>query len=97
VVSSAECDYQRNLANSIELMHVLASDPAHSAHNVALFNRWLERYGDLAVTAARNLQPIWSLPKVKVAQFEDAYASAVERMKTIASQLGLQLPASISR
>ncbi len=97
VVSSAECDYQRNLANSIELIHMLVSDATHSAHNTALFNGWLKTYGDLAVIAAKNLQPIWSLPHVKVAQFEGAYASAVERMQTIASQLGLQLPASISR
>ncbi|GAC1355511.1 MAG: aromatic/alkene monooxygenase hydroxylase subunit beta [Variovorax sp.] len=97
VVSSAECDYQRNLANSIELMHMLVSDPAHSAHNVALFNGWLKTYGDLAVTAAKNLQPIWSLPHNKVANFEGAYASAVERIQTIATQLGLQLPASVSR
>lgn len=97
VVSSAECDYQRNLANAVELLHMLASDAEHSAHNVALFNGWLTSYGDLAVHAAKNLQPIWSLPYTKVAQFEGAYASAVERMQTIASQLGLQLPASISR
>src|SRR5258706_399066 len=69
----------------------------NSAHNTALFNGWLKTYGDLAVIAAKNLQPIWSLPHVKVAQFEGAYASAVERMQTIANQLGLQLPASISR
>ncbi|MDE1947603.1 MAG: toluene hydroxylase [Burkholderiales bacterium] len=97
VVSSAECDYQRNLANSIELMHMLVSDPAHAAHNTGLFNGWLKHYGDLAALAARNLQPIWSLPKTKVAQFEDAYASAVERMQAITGQLGLALPASISR
>ena len=96
VVSSAEGDYQRNLANTVELLHMLVSDPQHSAHNTALFNGWLRQYGDLAVTAAKNLQPIWSLPHVKVAQFQDAYATAVDRMKNIASQLGLKLPASVS-
>lgn len=96
VVSAAEGDYQRNLANTVELLHMLVSDATHSAHNVALFNGWLARYGDMAVKAVRHLQPIWSLPHAKVVQFESAYSSAVERMRSIASQLGLQLPASIS-
>ena len=96
VVSSAEGDYHRNLANTIELLHMLVSDSAHSAHNIGLFNSWLHSYGDLAVNAAKNLQPIWSLPHVKVAQFTNAYAASVDRMKNIANQLGLKLPASIT-
>ena len=87
VVSSAEGDYQRNLANTVELVHMLVSDPAHSAHNTALFNSWLEKYGDLAVKAAKNLQPIWSMPHHKMVQFSDAFASAVSRMQNIATQV----------
>jgi len=96
VVSSAEGDYQRNLANTVEMLHMLVSDSAHSAHNTALFNGWLKTYGDLAVKAAKNLQPIWSLPTVKVAKFADAYGAATERMRNIANQLGLALPASVT-
>lgn len=96
VVSSAEGDYNRNLANTVELLHMLVSDSKHSAHNTALFNGWLTTYGDLAANAAKNLQPIWSLPRVKVAQFQDAYASAVDRVQSIANQLGLKVPASIT-
>jgi len=96
VVSSAEGDYQRNLANTVELVHMLISDPAHSAHNTTLFNGWLEKYGDLAVNAAKNLQPIWSMPHNKVAQFSDAYANAVARIQNIATQVGLKLPKSIT-
>lgn len=96
VVSSAECDYQRNLANSIELMHMLVSDATHSVHNTGLLNAWLKNHGDLAVAAAKNLQPIWSLPHNKVANFDEAYASAVDRVHNIANQIGLQLPASLA-
>ena len=96
VVSSAEGDYQRNLANTIELVHMLVSDPAHAKHNTELFNNWLEKYGDLAVQAAKNLQPIWSVPHNKVVQFSDAYANAVARMQNIATQVGLKLPKSIT-
>jgi propane monooxygenase small subunit len=97
VVSSAECDYQRNLANSIELLHMLVTDAEHSAHNIALFNKWMAYYGDMAVKAALNLQPVWSLPRTKVAQFDAAFDSALERMLTISAQLGLQLPASMTK
>ena len=96
VVSSAEGDYQRNLANTVELLHMLVSDPAHSAHNTVLFNGWMQSYGDLAVTAAKNLQPIWSLPHTKVVNFSDAFANAVDRMQNICNQVGLKLPASIT-
>ena len=96
VVSSAEGDYQRNLANTIELVHMLVSDPAHAKHNTTLFNSWLAKYGDLAVNAAKNLQPIWSMPHNKVAQFSEAYANSVARIQNIASQVGLKLPKSIT-
>ena len=96
VVSSAEGDYQRNLANTVELVHMLVSDPAHSAHNTTLFNGWLKKYGDLAATAAKNLQPIWSMPHNKVMQFSDASANAISRIQNIATQVGLELPKSIT-
>ncbi len=78
------------------MVHILVSDPAHGKHNIALFNSWLAKYGDLAVNAAKNLQPIWSMPHNKVAQFSEAYANAVARMQNIASQVGLKLPKSIT-
>ena len=81
---------------SMSAMYVQADDSAHSAHNTALFNGWLKTYGDLAANAAKNLQPIWSLPHVKVAHFKDAYAASVERVQNIANQLGLTVPASIT-
>jgi propane monooxygenase small subunit len=96
VVSSAEGDYQRNLANTVELLYMLVKDPVHGEHNTGLFNAWLHTYGDLADAAARHLQPVWSMPTVKVAQFTEASAAAVARMRNIAAQLGLTLPASLS-
>lgn len=92
VVSAAEADYQRNLANCVELLHTLVSDKQHSAHNVNLFNTWLSKHVALGVDSAKHLQPIWSLPRNKVARFEDAQAASVERIKNITTQLGLKLP-----
>jgi propane monooxygenase small subunit len=96
VVSSAEGDYQRNLANTMELINMLVKDPVHGVHNTGLFNSWLHTHGDMAVEAAKQLQPIWSLPTAKVAQFPEAYASAITRIRGIADQLGLTLPASMA-
>ncbi|GAB3625806.1 Methane monooxygenase component A beta chain [Pandoraea terrae] len=96
VVSSAEGDYQRNLANAVDLFHILANDPEHGAHNRKLFARWLAQYGELALSAAKQLQPIWSLPHVKVAQFDGVLDSALERARHIASQIGVELPACLA-
>jgi propane monooxygenase small subunit len=95
VVSAAEADYQRNLANTVELFNLLANDAEHGAHNRALFAEWLKVHGPVALAAAKSLQPIWSQPRVKVAQFNDALANAIERTKTIASQIGIEVPATI--
>jgi propane 2-monooxygenase small subunit len=95
VVSAAEGDYERNRANSVELFHMLANDPQHGAPNKALFATWLEKHGVLALAASNQLQPIWSLPRVKVSQFPDALSDAVNRLKTLASQIGIALPKSI--
>jgi propane 2-monooxygenase small subunit len=95
VVSAAEADYERNLANTVELFHMLASDEKHGKANTALFSTWLAKHADLAVDAANHLQPIWSQPRVKVASFTDAISNAKNRVKAIAGELGLTLPASL--
>ena len=96
VVSAAEADYERNLANTVELFFILTHDPVHGAKNITLFNSWLAKHCDLALDAANHLQPIWSQPRVKVAHFSDALAHAKNRMKGIASEIGLTLPAQLA-
>ena len=96
IVSAAEADYERNLANTVELFHLLADDPTHRAHNIALFNGWLAKHADLALDAANNLQPIWSQPRVKIASFADALSHARNRIKGIATEIGLTVPAALA-
>ena len=43
-----------------------------------------------------SLQPIWSQPRVKVAAFGDALAHAKNRIKGIATELGLTVPANLA-
>ncbi|MDB5656104.1 MAG: putative methane/phenol/toluene monooxygenase subunit, beta chain [Tardiphaga sp.] len=92
MVSAAEADYERNLANSLELIHMLTHDKEHGTHNTGLFNGWLAHHAALAHEAAVNLQPIWSQPRVKVASFAEAQAAAQNRLAAICAEVGLKAP-----
>jgi propane monooxygenase small subunit len=94
VVSAAEGDYERNLANAAELFHQLANDPTHGEHNRLLFGTWTHAHGKFGLDAARQLQPIWSQPRVKAAQFNDALDQGKNRLRAIASQIGFD-PGSV--
>lgn len=89
VISAAEADYERNLANTIDLAYLLANDEQHAAHNRALFASWVKKHGDLADKAATALQPIWSQPHSKPVSFADAQASSHERLAQILGEIGL--------
>jgi propane monooxygenase small subunit len=92
VVAAAEADYERNLANTVELIHILTHDKDHGAHNKGLFNGWLAHHAALANEAASNLQPIWSQPRVKVSSFAEAQGLAKNRIEAICAQVGLKAP-----
>ncbi len=92
VVSAAEADYERNLANTVELIHILTHDKEHGAHNKGLFNGWMAQHAALAHEAASNLQPIWSQPRVKVSSFAEAQAAAKNRIEAICKEVDLKIP-----
>ena len=56
----------------------------------------LDKHGVLALDAANNLQPIWSQPRVKIAGFADALAHAKNRIKGIATEIGLSVPSALA-
>lgn len=89
VISAAEADYERNLANTIDLMYLLANDEQYGKENTALFQSWVKRHGDLADKAAAALQPIWSQPHSKPVSFEDVRTVSHERIGQILGELGL--------
>jgi propane monooxygenase small subunit len=88
IVSAAEGDYERNLANTVELFSILTQDQTHGEHNRKLLVSWAETNGKLALDAASQLQPIWSQPRVKVVQFNDALDQAKNRFRAIAAEIG---------
>lgn len=89
VISAAEADYERNLANTVDLIYLLAHDEEFGAQNRELFKSWLTKHGDLAHKAAAALQPIWSQPHSKPVSFEDVKAVSQERLDHIVAELGL--------
>jgi propane monooxygenase small subunit len=97
VVSSAEGDYERNLANAVELFSILALDPEHGEHNRRLFVQWFHKHGALALDAANHLQPVWSLPRVKAAQFADALDLQKNRARAIAAEIGFDVRATLDQ
>jgi propane monooxygenase small subunit len=95
IVSTAEGDYERNLANTIELFHILAHDPEHGDHNKGVMQDWLREHVPLCVEAAYQLQPVWSQPQVKRVQFIDAYTRAKHRLTATLTQINVELPKEI--
>ena len=95
VVAAAEADYERNRANAVEMFHMLTTDAAHGTANRKLISDWMAKHGALCLAAAQQLQPIWSLPRVKVASFDDALAAAKGRVKALAAEVGFDLPKSL--
>ena len=57
VISAAEADYERNLANTIDLMYLMVNDAEHGAHNRGLFHAWIKKHGDLADKAVLEIGP----------------------------------------
>jgi propane 2-monooxygenase small subunit len=89
VISAAEADYERNLANAIDLVYLLAHDATHGPTNRELFQAWISKHGELADKAAAALQPVWSQPHSKPVSFEDARSVSHERIGQILGELGL--------
>jgi propane monooxygenase small subunit len=89
VISAAEADYERNLANAIDFAYVLVTDETHGEHNRALITHWVHAHGALADKASANLRPIWSQPHSKPLSYDDARATSVERLNKILGELGI--------
>ncbi|MCQ6267790.1 toluene hydroxylase [Fictibacillus sp. WQ 8-8] len=96
LVSTAEADFERNLDYTAEMFDVFFNDPEYGEENQQLAQRWLEKYVPLCVNASKQLQPIWSQPRVKVTSYVDAFNRAKERFSTILAHLNISLPKGVS-
>jgi len=95
ILSAAESDYRRNLANTLTLMKLLSGDPEHGAHNKELMGGWLEKYVPLCVDAANQLAPIWAIQDNGNLKFEDVFGEAKARFKDILAECEVALPAGV--
>ncbi|ACK50597.1 methane/phenol/toluene hydroxylase [Methylocella silvestris BL2] len=89
VISAGEADYERNLVNCVELLSMLVADKAHGAENRVILANWLNEHGGRALAAARQLQPLWSLPVNKRARFDEVLAVQLARVDSITNAIGL--------
>ena len=89
VIAAAEGDYERNLANTIDLIYLLVNDETHGAANRTLFQGWVMKHAALADKAAKQLQPIWSQAHAKPVSFAEAQAVSEERFAKILGELNL--------
>ncbi len=90
MISAAEADYERNLANTIDLAYLLVNDNSYGDFNRQLFQGWIARHAALAEKAAQGLQPIWSMPHSKPVSFADVQAQSQERLGRILGELDLK-------
>lgn len=92
IIGFGQADYQRNLANSVELFRVLLHDDQYSDHNREVAQRWMDAYAPMCIGAARALQPLWAQPRIKSVTFEHAFDQArrntVESLSQIDPALG---------
>lgn len=90
VISAAEADYERNLANAIDLAFLLVSDNQHAAENRTLLQGWVDAHRALAERASEHLRPIWSQPHAKPLSYDEAREISQERFAKILGELGLR-------
>jgi propane monooxygenase small subunit len=95
ITGAAEWDYERHLHASQELFGMLINDRQFADHNRRVMTEWLQTWVPRSVAAIKQMQPIWSQPRVKQMTFADAYARARGRLQSILDGLGLQLPAGV--
>ena len=95
VVSTAEADFERNLNYSLEMFSVFLNDPQFGDHNKIVVQGWLKKWAPMCIKAAKQLQPIWSQPRVKVTTFVTSYTRVKERFNSILEQLQLELPEEV--
>jgi propane monooxygenase small subunit len=92
VVGTGEADAAREQRGARHLFELLLNDPRHADENRAVLQQWLATWVPRSLTAARQLQPIWSQVPEKVVSFEDSLERSTLRFRDILGDLGLESP-----
>jgi propane monooxygenase small subunit len=98
VIGSGEYDYaQRDLRYTQEMFHLLAEDREFADHNKAVMQEWLGAWVGRCIHAARQLQPLWSLPDARPPRFEDCLDAVRNRFTDIITGFGLHAPKELAQ
>jgi propane monooxygenase small subunit len=92
VMGTGEADVAREQRGARHLFELLLNDPQHARENRALLQQWLAKWVPASVTAARQLQPVWSQVSERVVSFEDSFGRATVRFDELLDGLGLESP-----
>jgi propane monooxygenase small subunit len=92
VIGTGEADTAREQRGARHLFELLLNDPQHADENHAVLQQWLETWVPLSLTAARQLQPVWSQVAEKVVTFEESLGLATLRFGDLLDELGLESP-----
>lgn len=98
LIGAEEYDYaERDLRYTRALFEPLVRDREFAEHNTATMRAWLSTWVPRCLTAARTLQPLWSLPDAKPSRFEDGLDRAKSRFRGILADLGLEVPKELNQ
>jgi propane monooxygenase small subunit len=92
VMGTGEADAAREQRGARHLFELLLNDPQHADENRELLQQWLAKWVPVSVTAARQLQPVWSQVSEKVVSFQDSFDRSTLRFGALLDDLGLESP-----
>jgi propane monooxygenase small subunit len=92
LMGAGEADTAREQRGARALFGMLANDEQHGEANRETMQGWLDEWTPRSITAARQMQPIWSQVSEKGMRFEDSLERATERFDELTSALQLSTP-----
>jgi propane monooxygenase small subunit len=92
VMGTGEADAGREHRGARHLFEMLLADSEHADENRTLLQKWLAKWAPVSVTAARQLQPVWSQVSERVVSFEESFDRATLRFGEVLDELGLESP-----
>ncbi len=97
VIGVSEREFKdRDLRWTKDLFTLMIEDENHGDANKELMQEWLAKWVPLSIAAAKGLEPIWSEPGVKVADFEESFEQVKSRFEGILSELQLKVPEEVT-
>src|ERR1700754_2412032 len=95
VMGAGESDAAREQRGARALYRMLADDETHGSDNKKIMQGWLDAWSADAMSAARQLQPIWSQVSEKVVRFEDSLEGSRGRLESLVAEIGLEIPKEV--